>query len=280
MTIKSTVKPVGCRACGAAPSYSIYSGSQFSNQNNAYTIKQIENTVRVPSSEYTMNKSALNVYVVPQVNPTNSLYGVNWNQMSDRAVPSVLNTNVPSHGNSTRTSLTRMRPGSTSAAGKGVDIKHGSYDRYLARLKGKSVLRTAPETISNNQKSVKWGIAYSSSCTTLNGCPCSPYSPSFTIDYPLPSLSYPCPLGLQLAPQYVSPIISSGTPSGGVWTISQPGIPGVNVLYTIDSSTGVITIPSYLSVIPPLTYLESGIYTVTYTVCGYLIQWSDELQDC
>ena len=171
MTIKSTVKPVGCRACGAAPSYSIYSGSQFSNQNNAYTIKQIENTVRVPSSEYTMNKSALNVYVVPQVNPTNSLYGVNWNQMSDRAVPSVLNTNVPSHGNSTRTSLTRMRPGSTSAAGKGVDIKHGSYDRYLARLKGKSVLRTAPETIPNNQKSVKWGIAYSESCTTLNGCP-------------------------------------------------------------------------------------------------------------
>jgi hypothetical protein len=174
MTIKSTVKPVGCRACGTAPSYSIYNGPQFSNQNNAYTIKQIENTVRVPSSEYTMNKSALNVYIAPEINPFNSLYGVNWNQMSDRAVPSVLKTNVPSHGNSTRTSLTRMRPGSTSAAGKGVDIKHGSYDRYLARLKGKSVLRTAPETIPNNQKSVKWGIAYSSSCTTLNGCPSTP----------------------------------------------------------------------------------------------------------
>ena len=200
--------------------------------------------------------------------------------MVPETVPGVLKINVPSHGNSTRSSLTRMRPGSTSAAGKGVDIKHGSYDRYLARLKGKSVLRTAPETISNNQKSVKWGIAYSSSCTTLNGCPCSPYSPSFTIDYPLPSLSYPCPLGLQLAPQYVSPIISSGTPSGGVWTISQPGIPGVNVLYTIDSSTGVITIPSYLSVIPPLTYLESGIYTVTYTVCGFSLTWSGDLQGC
>ena len=171
MTIKSTVKPVGCRACGTAPSYSIYNGPQFSNQNNAYTIKQIENTVRVPSSEYTMNKSALNVYVAPEINPFNSLYGVNWNQMSDRAVPSVLKTNVPSHGNSTRTSLTRMRPGSTCAAGKGVDIKHGSYDRYLARLKGKSVLRTAPETILTNQKSAKWGIAYSSSCTVLNGCP-------------------------------------------------------------------------------------------------------------
>ena len=76
-----------------------------------------------------MNKSALNVYIPPKTNPTKSLYGVNWNQMSDRAVPSVLKTNVPSHGNSARSSLTRMRPGSTSAAGKGVDIKHGSYDR-------------------------------------------------------------------------------------------------------------------------------------------------------
>ena len=155
----STEKPVGCRACGTNEQI-------ISNQNNAYTIKLIENTVRVPSSEYTMNKSALNVYVQPQVNPSKSLYGVNWNQMSDRAIPGVLKTNVPSHGNSTRTSLTRMRPGSTCAAGKGVDIKHGSYDRYLARLKGKSVLRTAPETIPNNQKSVKWGIAYSESCTT------------------------------------------------------------------------------------------------------------------
>jgi hypothetical protein len=167
----STEKPVGCRACGTALSYTTYNGPQFSNKNTAYTTKLIENTVRVPSSEYTMNKSALNVYVSPKINPTKSLYGVNWNQMSDRAVPSVLKTNVPSHGNSTRTSLTRMRPGSTCAAGKGVDIKHGSYDRYLARLKGKSALRTSPETIPNNQKSVKWGIAYSYSCTVLNACP-------------------------------------------------------------------------------------------------------------
>ena len=82
-----------------------------------------------------MNKYALNVYVQSQVNPTKSLYGVNWNQMSDRAVPSVLKTNVQYHGNSTRTSLTRMRHGITCAAGKGVGIKHGSYDRYLARFK-------------------------------------------------------------------------------------------------------------------------------------------------
>jgi hypothetical protein len=168
----STEKPIGCRACGNPhPDGYHYSTVPKPKPNDSYLSKLIENTVRVPSSEYTMNKSALNVYIPPQVNPTKSLYGVNWNQMSDRAVPGVVKTNVPSYGNSTRTSLTRMRPGSTSAAGKGVDIKHGSYDRYLARLKGKSVLRTALETIPNNQKSVKWGIAYSESCTVINGCP-------------------------------------------------------------------------------------------------------------
>jgi len=167
---RSTENPIGCRACGYFPSYEHYGGPLSSNQNRAYTIKLIENTVRVPSSEYTMNKSALNVYVSPKLNPQKSLYGVNWNQMSDRAVPGVLQKNVPSHGNSTRSSLTRMRPGSTSAAGKGVDIKHGSYDRYLARLKGKSVLRTSPATNPLNSKSINWGIAYSYDCTTLDNC--------------------------------------------------------------------------------------------------------------
>lgn len=157
----STTKPVGCRACGL-------SGPQLSNQNNIYNVKRIENTVRVPSSEYTMNKSALNVYTPPE----SQFAYVNWNQMSDRAVPGVTHSNVPSHGNSTRSSLTRMRPGSTSAAGKGVDMKHGSYDRYLARLKGKSVLRTTPNPnnaqVNKNAKSIKWGIAYSESC--INNC--------------------------------------------------------------------------------------------------------------
>ena len=160
----STTKPVGCRACGL-------SGPQFSNQNNKYNIKRIENTVRVPSSEYTMNKSALNVYTPPK----SQFAYVNWNQMSDRAVPGVTHSNVPSHGNSTRSSLTRMRPGSMSAGGsKGVDMKHGSYDRYLARLKGKSVLRTSPNPnsaqVNKNAKSIKWGIAYSESCTSTNNC--------------------------------------------------------------------------------------------------------------
>ena len=169
----STEKPIGCRACGNShPDGYHYYPDTDPKQNSTFS-KVLENTVRVPSSEYTMNKSALNVYIPPIINPTKSLYGLNWNQMSDRAVPGVVKTNVPSYGNSTRTSVTRMKPGSTSAPGKGVDMKHGSYERYLGRLKGKSVLRTEPEKIVNNVllKSGKWGIAYSYSCTVKNGCP-------------------------------------------------------------------------------------------------------------
>ena len=169
----STENPIGCRACGNShPDGYHYYPDTDPKQNSTFS-KVLENTVRVPSSEYTMNKSALNVYIPPIINPTKSLYGLNWNQMSDRAVPGVVKTNVPSYGNSTRTSVTRMKPGSTSAPGKGVDMKHGSYERYLGRLKGKSVLRTEPEKIVNNVllKSGKWGIAYSYSCTVKNGCP-------------------------------------------------------------------------------------------------------------
>ncbi len=91
------------------------------------------------------------------------------NQMSDRAVAGIVHTNVPSHASSTRHSITRMRPGSTSAPGAGVDVKHGSYDRYLARLKGRSVLRTqapakAAATPLQGNKTRNYGIAYYNKC--------------------------------------------------------------------------------------------------------------------
>ena len=57
---------------------------------------------------------------------------------------------VPSRGNSTKKSITRLRPGSLKPGGFGVDIKHGSYDRYLARLKGKKPLKTQnPTTLTS-----------------------------------------------------------------------------------------------------------------------------------
>jgi len=106
------------------------------------TAKIIQNTVRVPSSLFTTNLGSLSgyEYATPKTN------NVCWNQMSDRVHPHI----QPSHlvasgsqygGNSTKRTLTRLRPGALSPGGKGVDIKHNSYERRLNRLKGRSVLR-------------------------------------------------------------------------------------------------------------------------------------------
>ena len=100
--------------------------------------KLIQNTVRVASSLYTMNLGSLNAYVKPGV----ATHNVCWNQMSDRPIPSVQKTYVPTYGtNSTRHTVTGPRPGAQSPGGVGCDIKHNSYDRYLNRLKGKAPLR-------------------------------------------------------------------------------------------------------------------------------------------
>jgi hypothetical protein len=109
---------------------------------NQYQIlKLIQNTVRVPSSIYTSNLGPLNAYK----QPTTATYGVCWNQMSDRPVPSVQRATVPTGTNnslnSRHHSVTSSKPGSQTPGGAGCDIKHNSYDRYLNRLKGKGPLR-------------------------------------------------------------------------------------------------------------------------------------------
>ena len=134
------------------------------------TQKRIQNTVRVPESEYAMNLGALNVYQ----RPSTTHACVNWNQMSDRRnAHTIVNNNVPTRGNSTKSSITRMRPGSTSAPGSGVDVKHDSYARYLARLKGKSALRTQNATgltPLHGNKTKKFGIVKSAG--TPGNCLC------------------------------------------------------------------------------------------------------------
>ncbi len=104
-------------------------------------LKLIQNTVRVPSSLYSANLGPLTAYR----KPTTATYNVCWNQMSDRPVPSVQRVTVPTGQNnsmnSRRHSVTSSRPGCQTPGGKGCDIKHNSYDRYLNRLKGKGPLR-------------------------------------------------------------------------------------------------------------------------------------------
>lgn len=122
------IRPTRCSRCN----YNL-----ASNSPESIYIKQkiIQNTVRVQSSNYTMNLGSLKVYEQPTPE-----YGVNWKQMSDRKIPHIQKTIVPTQ-KSTKRSYTWLRPGSTSPGGVGVDMKHNSYDRYLARKKGKSCLR-------------------------------------------------------------------------------------------------------------------------------------------
>ncbi len=167
---------IGCRACGKYEDGMIIppnaSGTEIPYVSSIPTQKIIQKVVRVDESEYIMNKGALSVFTKPV-----SRYNyVNWNQQSDRAIPGIVHHNVPSRGNSTRTSITRMRPGSTSAASssipgsKGVDMKHGSYDRYLAKLKGAKALRTQSQASTqivvpvHGNKTRMFGVAYSNTC--------------------------------------------------------------------------------------------------------------------
>ncbi len=187
--LEPTITPVGCRTCGhigasgGPPPPDGYTNTQIPYVSSIPTQKKIQNVVRVDGSEYTMNKGALSVYT----QPTAAYNYVNWNQQSDRAVPGVVHRNVPRRGDgsSTRTSITWLRPGSSSAASsstmqgsKGVDMKHGSYDRYLAKLKGCKVLRTQSyaSTSTNvplqGNKTRTFGIAYSENCQYPNPIGC------------------------------------------------------------------------------------------------------------
>lgn len=108
-------------------------------------LKLIQNTIRIRSSLYTANLGPLNAYKTPISNTNNKLYGVCWNQMSDRPVPSIQKATIPtgfaSSMNRKHTSATSSKPGCQTPGGVGCDIKHNSYDRYLNRLKGKGPMR-------------------------------------------------------------------------------------------------------------------------------------------
>ena len=128
------------------------------------TQKRIQRTVRVSGSAYIDSLAPQHVR-----DPALDLAPIPWNQASDRAAAGVVVHNVPSRGaSSTHCTVTRARPGACSAPGKGVDIKHGSYDRYLAKLKGRTVARTCAATVPpipvHGNKTQYYSIASSHSC--------------------------------------------------------------------------------------------------------------------
>jgi surface protein len=100
-------------------------------------LKLMQNTVRVSSSLYSMNAGALNVGTQSEAGITT----VNWSQMSDRPDPHIQTARY-----SMKSSVS-IRPGNMSPGGIGCDVKHNSYDRYLARIKAAGPLRKDNMTI-------------------------------------------------------------------------------------------------------------------------------------
>jgi len=111
--------------------------------NTNITQKRIWRQVRVPSSIYSMNLSSF----TSAQNRLASGSNTNWNQMSDRVLASEQTLVNNTHGNSLTSTLTSNRPGAASPGGKGVDVKHDSYARYLNRKKS-SNLKTQTTNIA------------------------------------------------------------------------------------------------------------------------------------
>ena len=98
------------------------------------TQKKIWNTVRVPASLYQNDLAAVSVFQRPVLKTR-----LNWNQMSDRALP---------HG----------QPG--KPASYGVDVKHNSYARYYNRLKGKGPARAQRWPQEFGKENLPFNYAY------------------------------------------------------------------------------------------------------------------------
>ena len=138
-----------------------------SQENIAITQKRIWKQVRAPSSLYSMNLAALTV-ASDEKNLTAQTNFVNWNQMSDRINPHSLKIqNHPTRGNSTKATLTSIKPGACSPGGAGVDVKHDSYARYLARKKARNIrtqIKEKPVPLYGNKRKMYGMIRGSQNC--------------------------------------------------------------------------------------------------------------------
>jgi hypothetical protein len=149
---------IQCKSCSTACNI----GSICNWNNQVSTQKKIWNLVGASSSQYQDNIAALSG--LGSLGPCVKY----WNQGSDRQSPGQPTAYVSR-------ARTRSRPGGTGTAGAmaaGVDIKHNSYSRYLARKKGPH-LATIPRlsngsTIENlplpNKGNKRYAIGFVENC--------------------------------------------------------------------------------------------------------------------
>ena len=150
--------PIQCTSCPE---------NYVKDPRKTYIQKQIQNTVRVPTSLYKADLAALTVRG-QQISGSNSnkpllkFYNVNESQASDRNrlhfQQSIANP--------------KLRPGKLAPGGTGVDVKHNSFARVLARRKAQNIITTPqiPQTLPlKGNKVQKFAIVNSKQCTTT--CP-------------------------------------------------------------------------------------------------------------
>ena len=123
------------------------------NNSSLYKVgveRQINKLVAMPGSQFTDTHASMIVAKNILQNKQTISYSSSWGAknnlrgQSDRALPSKYPTyiNVPTRGNSTISTITSNKPGGMAPGGAGVDVKHGSYHRYLAKKKG--IMLTKP----------------------------------------------------------------------------------------------------------------------------------------
>ena len=120
------------------------------------TQKKIQKQTGVSSSTYNNNLVPYQV-TKAQHNYINQLNGKGVSQASDRNNSSAAKMQIINRNTSSlRGSRTSLKPGSLAPPINGVDVKHGSYDRHLAKLKAKSLkplsLNINPDLLNNSKK--------------------------------------------------------------------------------------------------------------------------------
>ena len=141
-----------------------------SSINPKTTQSKIQNQVGVPSSLRNSVLNSINIrgnkdnITLNQVERQSSnIWGDDFylRNQSDRLFPSNykndIQNNVPTRGSSTFTSITQKRPGSLDPVGVGVDVKHGSYARYLGKKRANNNFtnKNGPFNVQNVNNSVK-----------------------------------------------------------------------------------------------------------------------------
>ena len=197
----------GCSECGWADWWdtNVNKCKLYNQKRLDQRQKIIQRVVRVDSAQYAMNRAAMNVYQRKAPTTFGMRFGELYNYpstMSDRREPHRIKESqgIYRHTSSSRGSKTSDRPGGACAPGLGVDVKHGSYDRYLNRKKG-SVLQAGAGAYKNfhkrtptyeeiqrdpsltkGGKNVKFSIVSSGA-----GCECSSNCVAFTSEHNIAS---------------------------------------------------------------------------------------------